>query len=178
MHAPSGEGAPWPARESSPTPFEHFFREHYAAVVRLAASVVGDSHAAQDVAQEVFLAAHRRFGGRPDAAAGWVRVASVHTALNMVRGQRRRHRRHLLVGAAPHAPSPEEAVIDREAHAEVRRALAALPTRSATVLVLRYGGESYHDIAVAIGVDVGQVGTMLRRAESALCKEMERAPRT
>jgi hypothetical protein len=33
--------------------FESFFRDHYRAVVRLAWGVVGDSHRAQDVAQDV-----------------------------------------------------------------------------------------------------------------------------
>ena len=64
---------------------------------RLAYSVVGDSQGAQDVAQEVFLAAYRRFPGDYEQAAGWVRVAAVHTALNVLRGERRRDKRQLLV---------------------------------------------------------------------------------
>ena len=77
--------------------FEVFFRSHYRPVVRLAQSVVGDSQVAQDVAQDVFLAAYRRFGGDYEHAAGWVRVAAVHTALNELRGERRRDKRQLLV---------------------------------------------------------------------------------
>jgi RNA polymerase sigma-70 factor (ECF subfamily) len=172
-----GPAAPEPAAAS----FEAFFSQQYRAVVRLAQSVLGDFHAAQDVGQEVFLAAHRRFSGDLDGAAGWVRVASVHTALNMVRGQRRRQRRQLLggsgvAGSAVHAPSAEETVIEREARLEIRRALATLPVRSATVLVLRHGGMSYLEIATALGIKVGHVGTMLRRAESALSKELCKEP--
>ena len=37
--------------------FEAFFRDHYRVVVRLAWRVVGDFQGAQDVAQDVFLAA-------------------------------------------------------------------------------------------------------------------------
>jgi RNA polymerase sigma-70 factor (ECF subfamily) len=152
--------------------FEVFFTNHYRAVVRLAHSVVGDFHSAQDVAQEVFLAAHRRFQDDFDEAAGWVRVASVHTALNMVRGRRRQQRRHALAGSAPSAPSAEDTVLERESRAEVRRALTKLPRKSATLLVLRHGGMSYLEIADALGINVGQVGTTLRRAEAALCKHM------
>ena len=68
-----------------------------SGVVRLAQSVVGDSQGAQDVAQDVFLAAYRRFPGDYEQAAGWVRVAAVHTALNVLRGERRRDKRQLLV---------------------------------------------------------------------------------
>jgi RNA polymerase sigma-70 factor (ECF subfamily) len=39
---------------------------------------------------------------------------------------------------------------------------------------MRHGGMSYLEIAEALGVKVGNVGTVLRRAESALRKEMDR----
>lgn len=154
--------------------FEAFFREHYRVVVRLAQTIVGDSHSAQDVAQDVFLAAYRRFPGDYEQAAGWVRVAAVHTALNVIRGERRRDKRQFLVQAVGPLPSPEETVLEREVRAEVRRVLSRLPRRSAAVLVMRHGGMSYMEIADALGVKVSHVGTLLRRAESALRKEMDR----
>ena len=44
--------------------FERFFREEYPAVVRIAFGVVGDAQAAQDVAQDVFISAFKRFPSR------------------------------------------------------------------------------------------------------------------
>ncbi len=164
----------WPDDGSGMAGFEAFFRDHYRVVVRLAQTVVGDSHGAHDVAQEVFLAAFRRFPGDYEQAAGWVRVAAVHTALNVLRGDRRRDNRQLRVHAVGSPPSPEETVIEREARAEVRRVLRRLPRRSAAVLVMRHGGMSYVEIADALGVKASHVGTLLRRAESALRKEMDR----
>ena len=158
--------------------FEAFFRSHYRVVVRLAQSVVGDFQAAQDVAQDVFLAAYRRFPGEYEQAAGWVRVASVHTALNTIRGDRRREKRQVLMHEVGSWPSAEDAVIDREARADVRRTLARLPRRSAAVLVMRHSGLSYAEIADALGVRVGHVGTLLSRAEAALRKEMDRETRS
>jgi RNA polymerase sigma-70 factor (ECF subfamily) len=154
--------------------FERFFRDHYRVVVRLAQNVLGDFQVAQDVAQDVFVAAYRRFAGDYGRAGGWVRVAAVHTALNVLRGERRRDRRQLRVAQASELPSTEDAVITREARAEVRRLLTRLPRRSAAVLVMRHGGMSYAEIADALGIKVGHVGTVLRRAESALRKEMDR----
>ena len=154
--------------------FESFFRLHYPAVMRLAQSVVGDFQGAQDVAQDVFLSAYRRFPGDYTQAAGWVRVAAVHTALNTLRGERRRDKRQLLVHNVDSQPSPEDTVLEREARAELRRVLSRVPRRSAAVLVMRHGGMSYAEIADALGVKIGHVGTLLRRAESALRKEMDR----
>jgi RNA polymerase sigma factor (sigma-70 family) len=158
--------------------FEAFFREHHRVVVRIAQSVVGDFQRAQDVAQDVFLAAYRRFPDDYQQAGGWVRVAAVHTALNVLRGERRRDKRQLLAHGAGSLPSAEETVIEREAGAEVRSVLARLPRRSAAVLIMRHGGMSYAEIAEALGIKVGHVGTLLRRAESALRKEMDRETRS
>jgi RNA polymerase sigma-70 factor (ECF subfamily) len=158
--------------------FEAFFRSHHRAVVRLAQSVLGDSQGAQDVAQDVFLAAYRRFPGDYDQAAGWVRVAAVHTALNALRGERRRDRRQQLVQVGAPLPSAEETVMAREQRAELRRVLGRLPRRSAAVLVMRHGGMSYLEIADALGVKASHVGTLLRRAESALRKEMDSETRS
>jgi RNA polymerase sigma-70 factor (ECF subfamily) len=98
----------------------------------------------------------------------------VHTALNVLRGERRRDKRQLLGPGVRSLPSAEEIAIAREGRAELRRALGRLSRRSAAVLVMRHGGMSYIEIADALGVKVGNVGTVLRRAESALRKEMDR----
>jgi RNA polymerase sigma-70 factor (ECF subfamily) len=160
--------------------FERFFREHYPAVVRIACGVVGDPQTAQDVAQDVFIDAFRRFP-EPDGsehAPAWVRVAAAHAGLNAIRGERRRDRRQQLSGVDVAPAGPEETVLDRESRIEVRQALARLPRRSATVLVLRHSGLSYAEVADAMSVKVGHVGTMLRRAESALRKELHDATRS
>jgi RNA polymerase sigma factor (sigma-70 family) len=159
--------------------FEAFFRAEYATVVRIAQGVVGDSHTAQDVAQDVFIAAQRRFPypESPGHAAGWVRVAAVHGALNAVRGRRRRERGQLRHAPAVEAGGPEDLVLERASRDEVRAALSRLPRRASTVLLLRHNGLSYAEVSEAMGVGVGQVGTMLRRAEAALRKEIERATR-
>jgi RNA polymerase sigma factor (sigma-70 family) len=136
--------------------------------------------AAQDVAQDVFIAALTRFpdpGASPHAAA-WVRVAAACAALNAIRGERRRGRRQQLSGIDVATAGPGEAALDAECRAEVRQALRRLPRRAATVLVLRHSGLSYAEAAEAMNVNAGHVGTMLRRAESALRKELNDATRT
>jgi RNA polymerase sigma-70 factor (ECF subfamily) len=164
---------------ATPSGFESFFRAHYPGVVRIAYGVVGESHAAQDVAQDVFIAAQKRF---PDPcgsahAEAWVKVAAVHAGLNAVRGSRRRESRQLRAGTTVDPAGPEELVLERASREEVRDALGRLPLRASTVLVLRHSGLSYAEVSEAMGVRIGQVGTMLRRAEAALRKEMERATR-
>jgi RNA polymerase sigma factor (sigma-70 family) len=167
-----------PSQASVPA-FERFFRDQYPAVVRIAFGVTRDAQMAQDVAQDVFVSALRRFPGPADTdrARAWVRAAAAHVALNTIRAERRRERREQLSGTGTASAGPEELVMDRESQAEVRRALSRLPRRAAAVLVLRHSGLSYAEVAEAMHVKVGQVGTMLRRAESALRKELADASR-
>ena len=164
--------------QASPPSFEQFFREQYPAVVRIAFGVVGEDQAAQDVAQDVFISAFQRFPdpGASQHACAWVRVAAP-LAPDRVQGGVRRDRRQQLSAVAVPPMGPEETVLDRESRAEVRRALSRLPRRAATVLVLRHNGLSYAEVAEAMNVKVGHVGTMLRRAESALREELQNASR-
>ena len=136
---------------------------------------------AQDVAQEVFIVAQQRFPdpGRFGARGGL--------------GEGRRGARAAstpCVGAGagtaascepelgPRRPGRRSWLLERASRHEVRAALGRLPRRAATVLVLRHSGLSYAEVAEAMGVGTGQVGTMLRRAEAALRKEIERATRS
>jgi RNA polymerase sigma factor (sigma-70 family) len=181
MAEASAASSTGPERQNRrPETFEAFFKSNYQAVVGIAQAVVGDVHSAQDVAQDVFIAAERRFGDTANSthAAAWVRVAAAHSALNAVRGQRRRRLRHIRAANPSALMDPEEMVLDRVSQQQVRSALGRLPRRNATVLVLRHSGLSYTEIAELMNVKVGQVGTMLRRSEAALRKEMENAPRT
>jgi RNA polymerase sigma-70 factor (ECF subfamily) len=49
----------------------------------------------------------------------------------------------------------------------VRKALAALSERQMQLLVLRQAGLSYRELALALGVAPGSIGTLLARAEAA-----------
>ena len=170
-----------PARAVSPLvpdPFERLFLEEYPKVVAIAYRVLADRSAAEDVAQDVFIQFHRRVSPGDERAAGWLHAAAVHSALNVIRGDRRRARRetaHAVDPAHAPVPNPERLVVEAESRREVRQALRKLPRRMAALLVLRYSGLSYAEVATALGMKVGNVGTLLRRAEEALRKEVNRA---
>jgi len=65
-------------------------------------------------------------------------------------------------------------ILEREeARKAVRSAMLRISRRDAEILALRYGGSSYREIAQALSVELGQVGTRLARAERALRREIE-----
>lgn len=161
--------------------FDQLFVAEYPAVVGIASRVLGDRAEAEDVAQEVFLAFHRSHSPTAEYAPAWLHRAAWHAALNKVRGRRRRERRELADQASLRpdtwAGDPQrlvEQAFDRAFDARrVRQAMSKLPSRAAGVLALRYSGLSYAEVAQAMGISVGQVGTVLRRAEARLKREVE-----
>lgn len=160
--------------------FDALFAAEYARVVTIARRVLGDDQEAEDIAQDVFCDFYRRHPATAPYAGAWLHRASAHAALNSVRSRRRRARheaagiveRERLETGTDRLLDPAQAVEIAEQRDEVRIALAVLPKKSAAVLILRYSGLSYAEVAAALGVGIGQVGTLLRRAESGLRKEI------
>lgn len=154
---------------------DEIFRRDYRLVVGVAAGVLGSREQAEDVAQDVFLS----FGASSvpsGQARGWLCVAAAHTALNLLRSGRRRASREETAAAATDAVVADvaEAVVTLEERDNMRAAVARLPRKQAVALVLRHSGLSYADVAAALDLAPGSVGTTVRRAESALRKELNR----
>jgi len=154
---------------------DEIFRRDYQRVVGVAARVLGSRDHAEDVAQEVFLSFGRSSVPAGEAR-GWLCVAAAHTALNLLRSRRRRASREETAAAADDAVVRDvaEAVVTLEERGRVRAALARLPRKHAVALVLRHSGMSYAAVAAALDLSPGSVGTTVRRAESALRKELNR----
>ncbi len=157
-------------------PFEQLFTREYSRVVAIAMRITANLDEAEDVAQDVFVSFHR--GHPPDApyAAAWLHRAAVHMALNVIRGNTRRSRREsteaMEVTRSTDSLDPLHLAEGNESRHEVRAAMAHLSAKSAAVLTLRYSGLSYAEVAAALGVGINQVGTLLKRAEDALRKEL------
>jgi RNA polymerase sigma factor (sigma-70 family) len=156
--------------------FEALFTAEYARVVGIANRVLADPHEAEDVAQEVFIDFHRLHSANAQYAPAWLHRAAAHTALNRLRGARRRLRREISQATeeGERTLDPQKQLEVNEDRRQVRQALGRLAPKPAAVLVLRASGLSYAEVAQALGVGVGQVGTLLRRAETALRKEVTR----
>jgi len=158
---------PTPSFEES---FVRLFRAHHPRLYRYLQRLSGEPELAADLVQDAFVRLYRR-GSLPDAPEAWL----ISVALNLLRNARstgsRRHRL-LTVARAEEAhsdplPPPDESATAGDARRRVRSALERLPAREQRMLLLQAEGYSYRDIAAALALNEGSVGTLLARARRA-----------
>jgi RNA polymerase sigma-70 factor (sigma-E family) len=134
------------------------FTGQYASLVRLAAMLLDDSHAAEDVVQDAYIrvaARHHRLRD-PGKALAYLRQTVVNLARNSLR-RRVLARRHTLAAGGTVA-SAEDDAIGRFERQSVVRALRTLSRRHREVLVLRYYLDcSVEDTADLLGLSTGAV---------------------
>jgi RNA polymerase sigma-70 factor (ECF subfamily) len=157
-------------QESSSAEFEALFMEHWARVYRLIYRLVGDPAEAEDLALETFLRLHkyqrRENGFNPG---GWLHRVATNLGLESIRSWKRRERYEVTAGRYDFeeagADSPPEILAQQEERQWVRMALARMSERHSQLLILRYSGLAYKEIARALDLAPSSIGPLLVRAE-------------
>jgi RNA polymerase sigma-70 factor, ECF subfamily len=155
------------AQEGSVSDLEALFRAHWPRAFRAAYLVAHDAAAAEDIAQESFLAAIRsldRFDRRRPFGP-WLHRIVVNRAIDWTRARKLRGEVELSESIAT-APEPSEPD-------ETRAALVRLPPEQRAVIVMRYVLElTPGEIAEALDLPRGTVNSRLRRGLDALGEEL------
>jgi RNA polymerase sigma-70 factor (ECF subfamily) len=160
--------------------FEELVRVQQHRVYGLALRMLGNAAEAQDVAQEVFLRAHRGLADfRGDARLStWLYAIASRLCLTRLAGGERRRTRDgedVLGRLADGQPGPDEALERGELQEALRRAIAELPDERRVVVLLRdVEGLAYEEIAGALELPVGTVRSRLHRARLDLKEKLER----
>jgi RNA polymerase sigma-70 factor, ECF subfamily len=145
------------AQRGSAADLEMLFREHWPRAFRAARLVTGDAAAAEDIAQEAFLAAVRnldRFDRRRPFGP-WLHRIVVNRAIDWTRARKLRAEVELGdVVATPPPPEPDGSFAG----------IAALSPEHRAVIVLRYVLEyTPGEIASLLDLPRGTVNSRLRR---------------
>lgn len=160
-----------PSAEAASAFFESLFHEHWASVYHLLLRLVIDPAEAEDLALETFLRLHQRHP-RPEEefnTRGWLQRVATNLALHSIRSFKRREYYEINAGkdALEEAPEnrPSEIFARDEDHRFARLALAQMNPRQAELLIMRYSGMAYKEIAAALNLSPTSVGPLLLRAE-------------
>jgi len=157
--------------------FETRIAETTTLAFRVAFAVLRNSEDAEDVAQEAFAKAYRRFSQLRDRGRfrAWLVRTTWRMAINRTRSERRRTARETAADLTPTgAPSPVQSVIERERAGKLWQAIDALPEKLRIVIVL--AGIEEHDlreVATLLGLPEGTVKSRLFLARQRL-KELLR----
>ena len=161
--------------EQNPPPtFDQAVLPHLDAAYNLARWLVRNEQDAQDVAQEAYLRALRFFPGfrGGDARAWLLKIVrnTCYTWMHVNRPMRdaAEFDEKLFAPDSP-IPNPEDALLQNDSDALVRKALEKLTPNFREVIVLReLEGMSYREIAEITGMPAGTVMSSLSRARRRL----------
>ncbi len=183
-----------PERTVPPSDWEHDVRDRIVAgdetalrevydqyasfVYGIAARVIGDPRAAEDVSQDVFVG----FWERPaafDPARGslrtWLGTLTHRRAVDHVRREEARRRRTAREAQrAVAAPDVEEMATALLTAERVRAAVDVLPSEQRRAVQLAYfGGKTYRQVADVLGIPEGTAKSRLRLALRRIADALE-----
>ena len=159
-----------PAAEPS-ADFDAVYAAQYADLTVQLYAYFGDRQEAQDVVQEAFCRALRRWSSvsRYDDPVAWVRRVAWNLAVS--RWRRSRTALSFLRRQRPQEPHVEGPNTDR---IELVEALATLPEAQRRAMVLHYLGDmSVSEIAERENVAVGTVKSWLHRGRAGLAVQLQ-----
>ena len=157
--------------------FNQIVRRYQLRVYNLAARILGDRTAAEDVAQDTFVSAYKalaRFRG--GSLRAWLLRIASNLCYDRLRSAKRRPEQSLdeaMESPGFHVPSrdpsPEQQAISRELHDHVQGAILGLPfDQRNTIMLVDVQGLSYEEAAEAMDVSMGTVKSRLSRARAAV----------
>ena len=171
-------------KEGDENAFRELVERHQRVVINVIHRSIGDAWEAEDLAQRVFVQVYRSAGRyKPTAKfTTWLFTIVHNTVLNEHR-RRARHAADSLeamteprdaegVGvqvADVRTPDPASEAVERELQAKILEAIGRLPEQQRTAVILcRYEGLPYEEIAKVLKCSVSAVKSLLHRARLTL----------
>lgn len=152
--------------------FDAFYRREFPRMVQIAYALSGSRLAAEDLAQEAMVAAHRRWDriGRMDRPGAWTRRVVLNNAASLY--HRRRAELRALARLAPLRGAPP-APLDAESD-HIWREVRRLPPRQRQAVALFYlDGLPITEIAVVMDCAENTVKAHLHQARQTLAIRLD-----
>ncbi len=166
--------------------FETLLRKYFPRIFNYVYRLVGSRETAEDLTQETFIRVYRAAASYQPRAKfqTWIFTVARNLALNELRRLKRKtfsldaEREGKDGTMAPQREDPsartaDEQLLLKERREQVRRAVDSLPENQRTAVVLRrFEGFSYEQIARTLGLSVSAVKSLLSRAKDNLKEKL------
>jgi RNA polymerase sigma-70 factor (ECF subfamily) len=167
--------------------FEILVNRHQTSILNLVYRFIGDRTQAKDLAQEVFIRVWQAAKTyKPEAKfTTWLYRITANLCLNELKSARRKKWFSFLQSdedsgntleetLSDGGPSAEDFLLSKERSRQISDALQSLPENQRMALVLkRYDGLSYEEVAQIIGCSVSAVESLLVRAKRTLQEKLK-----
>ena len=161
--------------------YDRLYREQRQRVLRLCRLLLSDPEEAEEVAQEVFVRAFRRWGaeGAPESWPKWLARVAVNACRDRYRSAwwrlwRGRSRELSEGDGIGTTETPDQELIKRERWERVWQRFQKLSRRQQEIFVLRHlEGWSTEEVSEVLGVTTGAVKQHLFRAVCRLREAIE-----
>lgn len=151
------------------------FAEYHAPLVRFLTRRLGDRDWAEEIAQETFVRALQQ--EKITSERSWLFAVAANLVRDEARRDARRRKRLELMreqARVDDVVEPEPTSMERDGdQALARSAIEMLGARDRDALLMREEGLSYDEIAEALDLSAGSVGTTLSRARRRLMEAYE-----
>lgn len=158
-------------------PVEHVLETYWTRICQAIYQLVGDWDEAEDLALETFLRFHQQPPPDSTNPGGWLYRVATNLGLNALRAHQRRRYYESLYTNPVLQDEPSRSIEKAQEIARVRWVLGQMKPQSAQLLLLRYHGLSYKEIAEHLQIRYHSIGTLLARATrafEALYRQAER----
>lgn len=160
------------------TALREVYDQYASFVYGLATRVIGDTRAAEDVSQDVFVAFWERpsaFDPERGSLRTWLGTLTHRRAVDYVRREEARRRRaEREASRAVAMPDVEEMATALVTAERVRAALDVLPAEQRRAIQLAYfGGKTYRQVAETLGIPEGTAKSRLRLALRRIAQALE-----
>jgi RNA polymerase sigma-70 factor (ECF subfamily) len=184
---PSSEDLMARIAEGDEDAFEILVNRHQISVLNLIYRFIGDRTQAKDLGQEVFIRvwqAAKRYKTEAKFTT-WIYRITANLCFNELKAARRRrwfpfHRygedegNSIEETLSDGSPTAEDLLLTKERSHEITDALQSLPENQRMALILkRYDGLSYNEIAQVLGCSVSAVESLLVRAKRTLQEKLK-----
>lgn len=159
------------SKSESNRSFESIFHEYWNSIHRLLARMVIDPAEAEDLALETFYRLYKYRTSQFETLniRAWLYKVATNLALQSIRGFKRREQYEIRAGRdaliEANEDQPPKILAEKEDRYHVRMALGQMKSRQAELLIMRYSGMAYKDIAAALDLSPTSIGPLLLRAE-------------
>lgn len=146
--------------------FQINYKKYYPIVYKNIYYLTGNNELAEDILQEVFIKYYDSDMESIEYTGAWLSKVATNTALNFLRGEKRRSQREEnLMYICDDIFSIEDDIFRTEDIKKVRKVLKSLSNDQRICLLMKFSGYSYDEIHMATNINRSNISQLIARGK-------------